>query len=122
MVWREVSFMLLNRKIKGGILIYALFISAIFALLLQFYLERVVAMKHQQLAQISSSQAYLIADLTRDLATDKDGQVTFEQGRADYFHQKGQLKVKVKLVNGEDFDYIFENTKNSAESMSSTVR
>lgn len=50
MVWRGHLFTLLKQQVKAGILIYALLMAAIFALLLQFYLGRVVAMERQHQA------------------------------------------------------------------------
>ena len=35
--------MLLKKQVRGGVLLYALFMAGIFILLLQVYLERVVA-------------------------------------------------------------------------------
>ncbi len=42
--------MLFMKKIKAGVLLYALFMSAIFSLFLQFYLNRVVATERQNQA------------------------------------------------------------------------
>lgn len=101
-------FTLLKRQVKAGILIYALLMAAIFALLLQFYLGRVVAMERQQQAQLSASRAYLMAELTKDLAKEDNGRLIFDQGVADYHFQGNQLQVVVKLSNQQTFDYLFQ--------------
>lgn len=108
MVWRGHLFTLLKRQVKAGILIYALLMAAIFALLLQFYLGRVVAMERQHQVQLSASQAYLMAELTKDLAKEDTGHLTFDQGVADYNFQDNQLQVVVKLPNQQEFDYVFQ--------------
>lgn len=111
MVWRGHLFTLLKRQVKAGILIYALLMAAIFALLLQFYLGRVVAMERQHQAQLSASQAYLMAELTKDLAKEDTGHLTFDQGVADYNFQDNQLQVVVKLPNQQEFDYVFQRAQ-----------
>ena len=45
--------MLLKKQVRGGVLLYALFMAGIFTLLLQVYLERVVASSRQNQAQMS---------------------------------------------------------------------
>lgn len=104
-------FTLLKRQVKAGILIYALLMAAIFALLLQFYLGRVVAMERQHQVQLSASQAYLMAELTKDLAKEDTGHLTFDQGVADYNFQDNQLQVVVKLPNQQEFDYVFQSVQ-----------
>lgn len=111
MVWRGHLFTLLKRQVKAGILIYALLMAAIFALLLQFYLGRVVAMERQHQVQLSASQAYLMAELTKDLAKEDTGHLTFDQGVADYNFQDNQLQVVVKLPNQQEFDYVFQSVQ-----------
>ena len=111
MVWRGHLFTLLKRQVKAGILIYALLMAAIFALLLQFYLGRVVAMERQHQAQLSASQAYLIAVVTKDLAKENTGYFNFKQGIANYIFQDNQLRVAVKTSNRQEFNYVFQNVQ-----------
>ena len=40
--------MLLKKQVRGGVLLYALFMAGIFTLLLHVYLERVVASSRQE--------------------------------------------------------------------------
>ena len=49
--------MLLKKQVRGGVLLYALFMAGIFTLLLHVYLERVVASSRQNQAQMISSQS-----------------------------------------------------------------
>jgi hypothetical protein len=111
MVWRERLFTLLKRPVKAGILLYALLMAAIFALVLQFYLGRVVAMERQHQAQISANQAYLMAELTKDLAKETTGQITFDKGTANYEFQDEHLHVVIKMTNHQSFDYTFQDIK-----------
>ncbi|HFI0256120.1 TPA: competence type IV pilus minor pilin ComGG [Streptococcus suis] len=58
--------MLLRKKVKGGVLLYALLMLAIFSLLLQFYLNRQAAHQTNLLAQREASQAYIMAQLVKE--------------------------------------------------------
>lgn len=88
--------MLLNQRVRGGILLYALFMAAIFSLLLQVYLERMVASQRQNLAQVQASQSRLMAQLTADLADKSSGQLAFSQGQTKYQLEDRQLVVIVE--------------------------
>ena len=46
-----------------------------------------MAMERQHQAQLSASQAYLMAELTKDLAKEDTGHLTFDQGVTDYNFQ-----------------------------------
>ena len=100
--------MLLKRQSKAGILLYALFMSAIFVLLLQFYLNRVVAMECQQQSQLSASRAYLMAEVTKELAKDDSGELVFKEGLARYKQEKEQLQVSIHLEQGDEYSYRFQ--------------
>ncbi|MCK4025152.1 competence type IV pilus minor pilin ComGG [Streptococcus iners] len=58
--------MLLKKKVKAGILLYALLMLAVFSLLLQFYLHRQEA--ESQIAQLAKqeSTAYIMAQMVLD--------------------------------------------------------
>ncbi|NQN49293.1 competence protein ComGG [Streptococcus suis] len=58
--------MLLKKKVKAGILLYALLMLAVFSLLLQFYLHRQEA--ESQLAQVAKQEttAYIMAQMVLD--------------------------------------------------------
>ena len=98
---------LLKRKVKAGILLYALLMAAIFALLLQFYLRRVVASERQHQAQIKSAQAYLMAEISKDLIKDESGQYQFDKGVVNYHYKDEVLVETVTLSGKEEFHYTF---------------
>ena len=56
-------------KVKAGILLYALFMAAVFSLLLQFYLNRQVANQRLFQANRERTEAYALAVLTKETAT-----------------------------------------------------
>ncbi|TCD45514.1 hypothetical protein D3X11_06970 [Streptococcus sp. X16XC17] len=62
--------MILQKRLKAGILLYALLMLSIFTLFLQFYLQTQIARAHNSRALKESSQAYVMAlwtveDLTK---------------------------------------------------------
>lgn len=57
--------MLLKKRVKAGILLYALLMLAIFSLLLQFYLTYQRAEAHLLVANRQTTQAYLMAHMTK---------------------------------------------------------
>lgn len=107
--------MLLKKKVKGGVLLYALLMSAIFVLLLQFYLGRVLAVQRQNQAQTLSARAYLMAQLTADQADDKSGAVSYKQGRSTWIQKNDTLAVTVTLADGQSYQYHFFKKKAEKE-------
>lgn len=63
--------MLLRKRVKGGVLLYALLMLAIFSLLLQFYLNRQAAHHTNLLAQREASQAFIMAQLVKEEVLEK---------------------------------------------------
>ena len=93
--------MLLKKQVRGGVLLYALFMAGIFTLLLHVYLERVVASSRQNQAQMISSQSRLMAEMTMDLADKEAGAFSFSQGTTTY-----EVKDKQVIVTGDDYEKI----------------
>lgn len=110
--------MILQKRLRAGVLIYALLMAAIFILLLQFYLDRVVANQRQNKALEQNSQAYLIAQLVKEQANQPSGQMTFEQGQASYHKDGKLLSVKVSLSDGASYSYDFVENESSSSSSS----
>ena len=101
-------FMHLMKKVKAGVLLYALLMAAIFSLLLQFYLSRVIATQRQNQFQLAASQAYLMAELTQDLAKGNSGQFTFNYGSSTYQKENQRLLIEVHLKSGQFYHYHFK--------------
>ena len=79
MWWKRIK----KKQIEAGILLYALFMSAIFSLLLQFYLNRQVAERRILLASQHRIQAYAQAQLAIDTWDREEKNMTFSTGRVD---------------------------------------
>ncbi|MBS6097739.1 MAG: competence protein ComG, partial [Streptococcus vestibularis] len=87
--------MLLKKQVRGGVLLYALFMAGIFTLLLHVYLERVVASSRQNQAQIVTSQSRLMAEMTMDLVDKEAVDFSFSHGTKAYEVKDKQVIVRV---------------------------
>ncbi|MCB2861480.1 competence protein ComGG [Streptococcus suis] len=127
--------MLLKKKVKAGILLYALLMLAVFSLLLQFYLHRQEA--ESRLVQVARQEttAYIMAQMVldkveQDLQVEKivagaavsekeanlttgskqkedGGRVSFQEGQARYQLKGDQLLVAVELTSDGLYTYQF---------------
>ncbi|KGM36786.1 competence type IV pilus minor pilin ComGG [Streptococcus sinensis] len=98
-------------KVKAGILLYALFMAAVFSLLLQFYLNRQVTNQRLFQANRERTEAHALAVLTKDTVTDDSGQLAFDQGSTHYRQQGKMLEVSSQLANQKSYSFYFENKK-----------
>ena len=97
-------------KVKAGILLYALFMAAVFSLLLQFYLNRQVANQRLFQANRERTEAYALAVLTKETATEENGQLAFDQGSTHYRRQGNMLEGS-QLANQKSYSFYFESKK-----------
>lgn len=89
--------MLLRKRVKGGVLLHALLMLAIFSLLLQFYLNRQAAHHTNLLAQREASQAFIMAQLVKEEILEK--QSTTRQFEAEGTSAKTEKEVEQPAVN-----------------------
>lgn len=108
--------MFLTKRLRAGILLYALFMAAVFALFLQFYVGRLKASHQVRQALYHQTQASLMAELTKVQAENASGSYQFDQGSTSYQRKSDQLLVTVQLQSGQSyrFDY-FVKAKESDE-------
>ena len=100
-------------KVKAGILLYALFMAAVFSLLLQFYLNRQVTNQRLFQANRERTEAYALAVLTKETATEENGQLAFDKGNTQYRRQGNMLEVSSQLANQKSYSFYFESKKES---------
>ena len=103
MWWKRIK----KKQIKAGILLYALFMSAVFSLLLQFYLNRQVAERQILLASQKRIQAYAQAQLAVDNWDRKEKAMTFSTGRVDLEEKSGFANVSSHLQDGTTYHFTF---------------
>lgn len=97
--------MLWQKKVRGGVLLYALLMAAIFSLLLQFYLHRQVA--NHQIFQSSTErrEALAMAQLSQKKLEQDKGIVTFDKGKVTYQRKDRVLKMMVETTSGSTYQY-----------------
>lgn len=79
-----------KKKVRAGVLLYAVTIAGIFSLLLQFYLNRQVAHHQDYALNKEKLLAFAIAKRTYERASSESGQQSFNAGKATYRNdQKG---------------------------------
>ena len=79
-----------KKKVRAGVLLYAVTIAGIFSLLLQFYLNRQVAHHQDYALNKEKLLAFAIAKRTYEKASPESGQQSFNAGKATYRNdQKG---------------------------------
>ena len=103
MWWKRIK----KKQIEAGILLYALFMSAVFSLLLQFYLNRQVAERRILLASQKRIQAYAQAQLAIDTWDRKENTMTFSTGRVDLEERSGFANVSSHLQDGTTYHFTF---------------
>lgn len=103
MWWKRIK----KKQIEAGILLYALFMSAVFSLLLQFYLNRQVAERQLLLASQHRIQAYAQAQLAIDTWDREEKTMTFSTGRVDLEEKSGFANVTSHLQDGGSYHFTF---------------
>lgn len=98
--------MLLKKRLKAGVLLYALLMAAVLSLLLNVYTQRLQAAYRIQEAQLVSRQAYLLAELAKPLAKEVSGEILFDKGRVVYQFRGDTLEMIV-TTNQQEFTYQF---------------
>ena len=79
-----------KKKVRAGVLLYAVTIAGIFSLLLQFYLNRQVAHHQDYALNKEKLLAFAMAQRTYEKASSESGQQSFNAGKATYRNdQKG---------------------------------
>ena len=99
-----------KKKVKAGVLLYAVTIAAIFSLLLQFYLNRQVA--HYQDYSLNKEKlvAFAMAKRTKDKAEQESGEQVFNLGQVSYQNKKIGLVTTVRTPKSQ-YEFVFPSVK-----------
>lgn len=98
--------MILKIKTKAGVMLYAVLLSALFLLLLQFYVSQVISYQKQAKALLDNSKAYMMAEFVKG-KKDESGSLEFSEGSVAY-ETEGSLRiVKVKLNHQAVYTFTF---------------
>ena len=99
-----------KKKVKAGVLLYAVTMAAIFSLLLQFYLNRQVA--HYQDYSLNKEKliAFAMANRTKDKVEQESGEQAFNLGQVSYKNKKTGLVTRVRTPKSQ-YEFIFPSIK-----------
>ena len=96
-----------KQKVKAGIMLYALFIAAVFSLLLQFYLHRQTANHRNFTLNRERTQAYAMALL----ANENSKQREFDKGHVQDQKGEKELILTVTMKTGSRYQFSFPTEK-----------
>ena len=99
-----------KKKVKAGVLLYAITIAAIFSLLLQFYLNRQVAHHRDYALNKEKLIAFAMAKRTKDKVEQESGEQAFNLGQVSYQNKKTSLVMTVRTQKNQ-YDFIFPSVK-----------
>ena len=99
-----------KKKVKAGVLLYAVTIAAIFSLLLQFYLNRQVAHHQDYALNKEKLIAFAMAKRTKDKAEQESGEQAFNLGQVSYQNKKTNLVTRVHTPKSQ-YEFLFPSVK-----------
>lgn len=99
-----------KKKVKAGVLLYAVTMAAIFSLLLQFYLNRQVAHYQDYALNKEKLIAFAMAKRTKDKVEQESGEQVFNLGQVSYQNKKTSLVTTVRTPKSQ-YEFIFPSVK-----------
>ena len=99
-----------KKKVKAGVLLYAVTVAAIFSLLLQFYLKRQVANYQDYALNKEKLVAFAMAKRTKDKAEQESGEQAFNLGQVSYQNKKTSLVTTVHTPKSQ-YEFLFPSVK-----------
>ncbi|MDS2792494.1 late competence protein ComGG [Streptococcus pneumoniae] len=99
-----------KKKVKAGVLLYAVTMAAIFSLLLQFYLNRQVAHYQDYALNKEKLVAFAMAKRTKDKAEQESGEQVFNLGQVSYQNKKTSLVTTVRTSKSQ-YEFLFPSVK-----------
>lgn len=99
-----------KKKVKAGVLLYAVTVAAIFSLLLQFYLNRQVAHYQDYALNKEKLIAFAMAKRTKDKVDKENEEQTFNLGQVNYQNKKTSLVTTVRTDKSQ-YEFIFPSIK-----------
>ena len=99
-----------KKKVKAGVLLYAVTMAAIFSLLLQFYLNRQVAHHRDYSLNKEKLIAFAMAKRTKDKVDKESGEQIFNLGQVSYQNKKTSLVTRVRTSKSQ-YEFIFPSVK-----------
>ena len=108
-----------KKKVRAGVLLYALVMAGIFSLLLQFYLNRQVSHHQDYALNKEKLVAYAMAKRTYEKASSDSGQQSFDLGKASYRSDEKGFTTTVD-TGKHQFEFHFPSSKKIIEKTKKT--
>ena len=99
-----------KKKVKAGVLLYAVTMAVIFSLLLQFYLNRQVAHYQDYTLNKEKLVAFAMAKRTKDKVEQESGEQIFNLGQVSYQNKKTGLVTTVRTDKSQ-YEFLFPSVK-----------
>lgn len=95
------------KKVKAGVLLYALLMAAVFSLLLQFYLHRQVAEKRILKTSQDRLRAYALVQLAieKEKSDEKTSEIHLKSGTVQLKQDTGFLSAQAEM-DGESYEFV----------------
>ena len=108
-----------KKKVRAGVLLYAITIAGIFSLLLQFYLNRQVTFHQDYALNKEKLVAYAMAKRTYEKASSDSGQQSFDLGKASYRSDEKGFTTTVD-TGKHQFEFHFSPLKKTGQKSEKT--
>ena len=99
-----------KKKVKAGVLLYAVTMAAIFSLLLQFYLNRQVTHYQDYALNKEKLVAFAMAKRAKDKVEQESGEQAFNLGQVSYQNKKTSLVTTVRTPKSQ-YEFLFPSVK-----------
>ena len=111
--------MLKKKKVRAGVLLYAVTIAGIFSLLLQFYLNRQLAHHQDYALNKEKLLAFAMAKRTYEKATSENGEQSFNVGKSTY-HTYEKSFITTVNTGKNQFEFHFSPLKKTDDKTKKT--
>ena len=105
-----------KKKVRAGVLLYAVTIAGIFSLLLQFYLNRQVAHHQDYALNKEKLFAFAMAKRTYEKATSENGEQSFNVGKSTYRNDEKVFTTTIDTGKNK-FEFHFSPLKRPVKSL-----
>lgn len=113
--------MLKKKKVRAGVLLYALVMAGIFSLLLQFYLNRQVAHHQDYVLNKEKLVAYAMAKRTYERANSESGEQSFNVGKSTYRSDEKFFTTTISTEKNQ-FEFRFPPLKKTDDKTKKTEK
>ena len=108
-----------KKKVRAGVLLYAVTIAGIFSLLLQFYLNRQVAHHQDYALNKEKLLALAMAKRTYEKASSESGEQSFDIGKSTYHYDEKSFITTVNTGKNQ-FEFRFSPLKKTGQKSEKT--